>query len=92
MPSQITCASTLPGKTRTETPKLHFFTHCISALLPGFNQSLLDLFSVFDSRLILTLLYDSLNLVMSGALGGMVQEKEVESAATVGLSVTLWHA
>jgi len=54
------------------------FTRCISAL-PEFNQLLFDFFSLFDSRLILTLLYDSLNLVInafsSGLLGGMVQEK-----------------
>jgi len=47
--------------------------------LPEFNQSLLDFFNLFDSRLILTLLRDSLNLVInafsSGLLVGMVQEK-----------------
>jgi len=37
---------------------------CISAL-PEVNQSLLDFFSLFDSRLMLTLLYDSLNLVIN---------------------------
>jgi len=46
--------------------------------LPKFTQ-LLDFFNLFDSRLILTLLYDSLSLVInafsSGLLGGMVQEK-----------------
>ena len=46
---------------------------CISAL-PEFNQSLLDFFSLFDSRLILTLLYDSLEsrnqCVQLGAVGG----------------------
>jgi len=55
-----------------------FFHRCISAL-PEFNQLLLDFFSIFDLRLILTLLYDSLNLVTVtfslGLLGGMVQEK-----------------
>ena len=49
-----------------------FNTRCISAL-PEFSQSLLDL------RLILTLLYDSLNRVNNafslGLLRGMVQEK-----------------
>ena len=61
-----------------ETRKSHFFSLkcCISAL-PEFKQSLLDFFSLFDSRLIL--LYDSLNLVTNafslGLLGGMVQEK-----------------
>jgi len=44
--------------------KMAFFTRCISAL-PEFNQLLLDFFSHFDSRLILMLLYDSLNLVIN---------------------------
>jgi len=47
--------------------------------LPEFNHLLLDFFNLFDSQLILTLLYDSLNLVMNAfsleLLGGMVQEK-----------------
>ena len=50
---------------------------CISAF-PEFNQSLHDFVNHFDTRLILTLLYDSLNLVInafiSGLLGRMVQE------------------
>jgi len=58
--------------------KIAFFTRCISAL-PEFNQSLLDFFSLYHSRLILTLLYHSLNLVINafslGLLWGMVQEK-----------------
>jgi len=69
-----------------ETRKSHFFSLkcCISAL-PEFNLSVLDFFSLFDLRLTLTLLYDSLNLVISalssGLLGGvcMVQEKGIES-------------
>jgi len=76
MPAQITCASALPGK--TGNTRMTFFHRCISAL-PEFNQLLLDFFSIFDLRLILTLLYDSLNLVTVtfslGLLGGMVQEK-----------------
>jgi len=44
--------------------KITFFTRCINAL-PEFNQLLLDFFNVFDSRMILMLLYDSLNLVMN---------------------------
>ena len=59
--------------------------------LPEFNQ-LLDFFSLVDSRLILTLLYDSLNLVMnafsSGLLGAWFRRNEVESAAEVGLCCT----
>jgi len=47
--------------------------------LPEFNQLLLYFFNLFDSRLTLTLLYDSLNLVInafsSGLLGSMVREK-----------------
>jgi len=58
--------------------KMAFFPRCISAL-SEFNQLLLDFFSLSDSRLIFTLLYDSLNLVINafslGLLGGMVQEK-----------------
>jgi len=59
--------------------KIACFSQKCSAL-PEFNQSLIDFFSRFDSRLILTLLYDSLNLVInpfsSGLLDGMVQDKE----------------
>jgi len=75
-PPQITCASALPGKTGNR--KLAFFTRCVSALAE-FNQLLLDFFNLFDSRLILALLYDSLNLVTNafslGLLWAMVQEK-----------------
>ena len=53
------------------------------------HQSLLDFFNFFDSRLILTLLYDSLNLVInmfsSGLLGAWFRRKEAESAAAVGV-------
>jgi len=56
------------------------------------HQSLLDFFSLFDSRLILALLYDSLNLVInafsSGLLGAWFRRKEVESAAAVRLCCT----
>jgi len=59
--------------------------------LPEFNQSLLDFFNLFDSRLTLTLLYDSLNLVInafrSGLFGGMAEKKK-GSAAAVGLCCT----
>jgi len=78
VPAQITRASALPGK--TGNTKIAFFTRCISAL-PEINQSLLDFFNLFDSRLILTLLYDSLNLVINAfslrLLGSMVQEKGI---------------
>jgi len=77
MPPQITCFfSALPGKTRDT--KIAFSTLCISAL-PEFNQSLRDFFSLFDSRLILTLLYDSLNHVINafslGHLGAWFRRK-----------------
>jgi len=36
--------------------------HCFAS----FKQSQLDLFKLVDSRLILMLLYDSLNLIISG--------------------------
>jgi len=60
--------------------------------LPEFNQ-LLDFFSLFDSRVILTLVYDSLDLVInafiSGLLGGAwFRINEVESAAEVALCCT----
>ena len=90
MPPQVTCSFALPGK--TGNTKIVFFTRCISALLE-FNQSLLDFFNLFDSRLILTLPYDSLNLVKQGvrlgAFGGAwYRRKEIESAAAVGLCCT----
>jgi len=61
MADEITCASALPGK----TGKLEnaFSLKCCISELPEFNQ-LLDFFNVFDSRLILTLLYDHLSLVI----------------------------
>jgi len=65
MPPQITCASALPGK--TGNTKITFFTRCISAF-PEFNQLLLDFFNLFDSRLILKLLHDSLNLVTNAIM------------------------
>jgi len=36
--------------------------HCFAS----FKQSLLDFFKLVDSRLLLLLLYDSLNLIISG--------------------------
>jgi len=44
--------------------------------LPEINQSLLYLFNLVDSQLILALLYDSLNLVIDAFSSGLlVQEK-----------------
>jgi len=86
MPPQITCASTLPGKTLKHK-------NCVfNSALPELNQLLLDFFHLFDSPLMLTLLYDSINLVInafsSGLLGAWFRRKEVESAAAVGLCCT----
>jgi len=76
VPPQVTCASALPGK--TGNTKIAFSLKSV-LVLPEFNQLLPDLFNPFDSRLILTLLYDSLNLVTNtfslGLLWAMVQEK-----------------
>jgi len=62
MPHQLTCASALPGKTKKR--KNCIFPQCCISALPKFNQ-LLDFFNLFDSRLIVTLLYDSLSLVIN---------------------------
>jgi len=89
MPPQITCVFKLPGK--TGNTKIAFFIHCIGAL-PELNQLLLDFFSLFDSRLIFRLLYDSLRLVINaftlGLLGAWFRRKEVDSAAAVRLCCT----
>ena len=70
------------------TRKLNFSLKCCISALPKFNQ-LLDFFNIFDSRLILTLLYNSLNLVInafsSGLFGALFTRNEVERAAEVGL-------
>jgi len=75
---------------RGNTKIAFFHSDDVISAFPEFNQSLLDFFSLFESRLIRTLLYDSLNLVInalsSGLLGGMVQEKgsrECRSSWTV---------
>ena len=69
------------------------FTRCISAL-PEFSQLLLAFFNLFDARFILTMLYDSLHLVINAFSfradeGAWLRRKEVESAAAVG---TVLHA
>jgi len=43
--------------------KIHFPLKCYIGALPEFNQ-LLDFFNLLDSRLILTLLHDSLSLAI----------------------------
>jgi len=86
MPPQITCFCTTWQN--RETRKLHFSLKCCISALSEFNQ-LLDFFNLFDSRLILTLLYDSLSLVINvfspGLLEAWFRINEVESAAAVGL-------
>jgi len=92
VPPQVICASALPGKTGKLESCIFSLKCCISAL-PEFNQSLLDFFSLFDSRLVLSLLYDSLNLVVSAfssrAVGGMVWEKGSRESRS---SWTMLHA
>jgi len=69
-----------------ETQKLHFSLKCCISALPESN---LDFFSLFDSRLILMLLYDSINTVINafslGLLEAWFRINEVERAAEVGL-------
>jgi len=84
MPPQITRASALPGK--AGNTKSAFFTRCVS-VLPEFDQLLLDFFNIFDSRLIFTLLYNSLDLVINAA-GARFRRKEVKSAAAVRVCCT----
>jgi len=76
-----------------ETLKSYFSLKCCISALPEFNQSLLDFFNLFDSRLILTLLFDSLNVVTNafswGCWGGMVQEKGIRQRRS---SWTVLHA
>jgi len=66
---QVMCASALPSKTGKHENRIFSLKCCISAL-PEFNQSLLDFFSPFDSRLMLALLYESLNLVVNAFSSG----------------------
>jgi len=71
--------------------KLHFSLKGCSAL-PEFNQSLLISLNLFDSLLILMLLYDYLNLVINAfscwLLGAWFRRKEVDSTAAVVLCCT----
>ena len=69
-----------------EIRKLHFSFKCCISTLPEFNQSLTDFLSLFDSQLILTLLYDSLNLVISAfssrPLGGHQDKRSQERCSS----------
>jgi len=71
MPPQITCASGLPGKTRKRENAVFPQMLYISALRQ-LNQ-LLDFFNLFDSRLILTLLYDSIRIQLQRLLGAWLR-------------------
>jgi len=62
MPRQITCASALTGKMGKRENA--FSLKCCISAVPEFNQ-LLDFFNLFDSQLILMLLYDSLCLAIN---------------------------
>jgi len=89
VPHEITCASVLPGKTGKHGNRiLTQMLYCQNSL-PEFIQSLLEFFNLFDSRLILTLLDNSINLIISvfssGLLQALFKRKEVESAAAVEL-------
>jgi len=90
MPPQITCAPVPPGE--TVNMKIAFSLKCCISALPEFKQ-LLHFFNLFDLRLIMTLLYDSLNLVInvfsSGLFGGMVQDKRSREHCK---SCTVLHA
>jgi len=68
---------------------MHCSLKCFVSALPEFNQ-LFDFFNIFDSQLILTLLYDSLSFVISAFSYNdcWVHVKEVDSAAAVGLCCT----
>jgi len=56
------CITPLPRK--TEKHENAFSLKCRISALPEFNQ-LFDFFNLFDSRLILTILYDSLNHIIN---------------------------
>jgi len=68
--------------------KIAFSLKCCISALPEFDQ-LFDFFNLFDIRLTLTMLYDSLNHVINAfipqAVGAWFRRKEVESAAGIGL-------
>jgi len=69
MPPQVMCALHYLAK-RGNTKIAFFSLKCCISALAEFNQSLLDFFSLFDSRLILIPLYDSLNLVVNAYRSG----------------------
>jgi len=87
MPLQITCASALPGKTGKHE---NFIFHSNVVLVHCLNSASCLIYSIYDSRLILTLRYESLNAFISGMLGGgMVQDKRSRECCR---SWTVLHA
>jgi len=74
---------------KRENTKIAFLLKCCISALPEFNQSPLDFFSLFDSRLILMLLYDSLSLIINavslGLLGAWLRKKEVENCVACAI-------
>jgi len=82
MPHQITCAFALPGK--RGNAKIAFSLKCCISALPEFNQ-LLDFFNLFDSGLILTVLYDSLSLVINALSYGTVEKHASTERKSISL-------
>jgi len=56
--------SALPGETQKHKNRIFLLKYCIAAL-PDFNQPLAECIHSCYSQLMLMLLYDSLNLVVS---------------------------
>jgi len=54
--------------------KIAFSLKCCISVFPEINQTLLNLFNLFDSQLVLTVLYDSLDLVINAFRSGMLGE------------------
>ena len=77
---------------KKETRKARFHSNATISALPEFNQ-LFDFFNLFDSRLILTTLYDSVKHVINAfspqSCWGAVQEKGSRERC---MSWTVLHA
>ena len=58
------CFCNLHYPVKWRNAKIVFFPQCCISALPEFNH-LLDFFNLFDSRLILMLLYDSISIVIN---------------------------
>jgi len=59
------CTTWQNGETRKSHFSLKCCNQCCIIALPEFNSSLFDFFSLFDTWLVLMLLYDSLNLAIN---------------------------